>query len=100
MISNKFNLFFGCNSGCNGGYNGCCGGSQTVYHTIFTGITGPRGATGLTSNGKTENSVFTLGGNKYNLTRHFTGSKDINKVVEEFAFRRADRETELNCRTD
>jgi len=45
-----------------------------------------------------EQNGYELSGGKFTVTRHFTGEKDINKVVAELAVSRAERETGLPSR--
>ena len=41
----------------------------------------------------TSQNDYEIDGKKYAVTRHFTGDKDINRIIYELAISRADRET-------
>ncbi|MCH5148343.1 MAG: hypothetical protein J1G05_03140 [Clostridiales bacterium] len=43
-----------------------------------------------------DKATYDIDGNKYTVTRHFTGDKDINQVISELAESRAGRETGLS----
>lgn len=42
-----------------------------------------------------EQNVYEYDGKKYTVTRHFTGNKNINRVIEELAVNRVNREMGL-----
>ncbi|MDE6586394.1 MAG: hypothetical protein K2K80_06930 [Clostridia bacterium] len=43
----------------------------------------------------TEKNTYETEGKRYTVTRHFTGDKDINKVMAELSVSRANREMGL-----
>ena len=45
---------------------------------------------------QTSKSEYLIGAKKYAVTRHFTGDKDINKLVIELATAQANREMGLS----